>query len=878
MQLEKFLSYFWKPVVEFLKEWDKAVKIKIDTEKYYPHESMLEMNKTDPVGLFFTPNWEYPQYTIGQSKLWVRKSENTKQKYNAIYVDFDYRHSSQKNKDLFTREQYRNLIVEQWFSIIKIKPTFVVETKNWFHVYRLLDESARRKIEWASYRTLNRYFWEIMWDIWADTDSAAINKLMRVPWAIQRKYNDPFVTKLWFVDAKYNLTEEEQPFIEYLTESDIDKSVNRIKKNSKEYAVVKKEFSSRNDWYYSAKLDDITIPILFESLSKSKVYTWPKYELHGSGIYIDWVKTDGYKYHRWKDFVHCFSMWFHDIDERPRGNAISFMYHLFKKDWSIVDEFVKESFWFSIYKIFDNVNVEDINETKISWAAKTVIFSDLWVFLEWEINSWKKTDHYKSAVINQPIQFLGRWLSKISKMRSEQDDERNLFLFKRWDKTFEIETCFSEMDFNKKYQKKNITFVWWDIAVKHVFEILSSSEDVRQLNIISDSWHHWHCIVIGWKVVQWYLNENDYIIADTEPPDDINKKEIDIYELFKKISVCFGEKITALVMLSTISVYGMNIRSDGWMIVFPAMFIWWRTKSWKSTLAKIMKHMIWFSDRYRRYAINSITPQPLSVASTSNALLHLEEFTNIQNPQIENLLRNIINRDKSSRWMTDGNIHFNHKSPLLLLWESLPTADSLQNRLMLVRLDWKHDASNVNLIYELEQYTCAEFIKSFYEAVDKKELVDWYFEWVVKMRQAWMDWRWCEVYWFLYTINKQMWLIDQDLLIDYSIENYNSMNMNNVQWDTIDYFVATLSQAHMSKAATVLSDTDDDWEVTDVEIIFQQKFYIEHKAEINEFSWLLQSKWYGNYMMNGLKIRFTNELRSWPLNKVYGCLRRIFKV
>jgi len=55
------------------------------------------------------------------------------------------------------------------------------------------------------------------------------------------------VTKLRFVDSKYNLTEEEQPLIEYLTESDIDKSVNWIKKNSKEYAVVKREFSSRND-------------------------------------------------------------------------------------------------------------------------------------------------------------------------------------------------------------------------------------------------------------------------------------------------------------------------------------------------------------------------------------------------------------------------------------------------------------------------------------------------------------------------------------------------------------------------------------------------------------------------------------------------------
>lgn len=872
------MSYFWKPVVEFLKEWDKAIKTKIDTDVYYAHEAMLEMNKTDPVGLFFTPNWEYPQYTIGRSKLWVRKSDNTKQKYNALYVDFDYRHSSQKNKDIFTREQYRDLIVEQWFSIIKIKPTFVVETKNWFHVYRLIDESARRKIEWINYRALNRYFWEIMWDIGADTDSAAINKLMRVPWAIQWKYDTPFTTKLWYVDSEFQLTEQEQSIIEYLTESDINKSVDWIKKNSKEYAVVKKEFSSRNDWYYSARLDDITIPVLFDALAISSIYKGPKYTLQWSAIYIDWVKTDWYKYHRGKDFVHCFSMWFHDIDERPRGNAISFMYHLFKKNWSTVDEFVREAFLFSIYKVFENADLENINETKISRSWKSVIFSDLWVFLEWEINSGKKSDHYKSAVINQPMQFLGVWKSKISKMWSESDEERPLFLFKRWEQTFEIESCFSEMDFNKKYQKKNITFVGWDIAVKHVFEILSSSDEAKKLNIISDSWHHGHCIVIWWKLVHGYLNENDYIIPDTEPPEDINKKEIDIYDLFKKITVCFGEKITALVMLSTVSLYGMNIRSDIWMIVFPAMFIWGRTKSWKSTLAKIMKHMIWFSDRYRRYAVNSITPQPLSVASTSNCLLHLEEFTNIQNPQIENLLRNIINRDKSSRWLTDGNIHFNHRSPLLLLWESLPTADSLQNRLMLVRLDWKHDASNVDLIYELERYTCVEFIKAFYEAVDRNELAKWYYEWVSRMRQAGMDWRWCEVYWFLYTINKQMWLIDQDLLVDYSIENYNSMNMNNVQWDTIDYFVAALSQAHMSKAATVLYDMDDDGSIADVEIIFQQKFYVEHKAEINEFSWLLQSKWYGNYMMNGLKIHFTPELRSGPLAKVAWCLRRVFKI
>jgi hypothetical protein len=40
----------------------------------------------------------------------------------------------------------------------------------------------------------------------------------------------------------------------------------------------------------------------------------------------------------------------------------------------------------------------------------------------------------------------------------------------------------------------------------------------------------------------------------------------------------------------------------------------------------------------------------------------------------------------------------------------------------------------------------------------------------------------------------------------------------------------------MSKAATVLYDMDDDGSIADVEIIFQQKFYVEHKAEINEFS------------------------------------------
>ena len=48
-------------------------------------------------------------------------------------------------------------------------------------------------------------------------------------------------------------------------------------------------------------------------------------------------------------------------------------------------------------------------------------------------------------------------------------------------------------------------------------------------------------------------------------------------------------------------------------------------------------------------ALPGITPQPLKQTASDNAILFLEELTNRVGPTTEELLRNIVNRDKAAR-------------------------------------------------------------------------------------------------------------------------------------------------------------------------------------------------------------------------------------
>ena len=98
--------------------------------------------------------------------------------------------------------------------------------------------------------------------------------------------------------------------------------------------------------------------------------------------------------------------------------------------------------------------------------------------------------------------------------------------------------------------------------------------------------------------------------------------------------------IAAIALLQTAALHGMNIWQN--MRVYPCLWVSAWYKVGKTTLMDCCQAFVGYSTT--PVAMNSITPQPLSLMGCDNAIIFGEEFTNIKNPMIENIFRNIINR------------------------------------------------------------------------------------------------------------------------------------------------------------------------------------------------------------------------------------------
>lgn len=66
--------------------------------------------------------------------------------------------------------------------------------------------------------------------------------------------------------------------------------------------------------------------------------------------------------------------------------------------------------------------------------------------------------------------------------------------------------------------------------------------------------------------------------------------------------------------------------------------------------------------------------------ASDNAILFLEELTARVSPATEELLRNVVNRDKAARGSLDGNTRWNFRSPLWVNGERTFKDESLNNR------------------------------------------------------------------------------------------------------------------------------------------------------------------------------------------------------
>ena len=312
------------------------------------------------------------------------------------------------------------------------------------------------------------------------------------------------------------------------------------------------------------------------------------------------------------------------------------------------------------------------------------------------------------------------------------------------------------------------------------------------------------------------------------------------------------------------------------------MITWW-TGTGKTTTRNILTSFLWYTHE-RSKSANWLTPQPLATLWCDPSILFLEEFTNIERQEIENIMRNIINRDQSQKWSLTWNITYDYKSPLFCIWETIPKADSLINRFVMIRLtDLHKNTDDKEVIYEkineLSTYTCLNHIIEYFESLDMKTITEWLRNARRKILPFLKSDRDCDVYSYLYFVNTHFKLLDNDVLIEHIKHNTQEVNAPRKKVKWIWSIFAPLSCLIRDRKCTVTYMAEDSETAHEIIINMSEEvynaFYVKVQDDIREL-WLTDlidlSSWLikihvdkENAMLMSLSTLIRDTFRSYQL-------------
>lgn len=180
---KKFLSYFPNTLFCYIPDFNKDGPV--------IHSEVLNLeNQNHGYGTFFTVNG----FTGG------KRTNETLVNINAFFVDIDFPHKMAKTEDAI-REYKQDLLMELVNDELPI-PTYIVETKNGFHVYWVLErpiylnelnpeQQQELRIQYRNVEEaiLKRYE--------GDPGAKDVARVLRVPGTIHQKDpNNPYEVKI----------------------------------------------------------------------------------------------------------------------------------------------------------------------------------------------------------------------------------------------------------------------------------------------------------------------------------------------------------------------------------------------------------------------------------------------------------------------------------------------------------------------------------------------------------------------------------------------------------------------------------------------------------------------------------------------------------
>lgn len=709
---EEFLSHFpgyWRKIFP-----DQHTKSWISTpNKNRTLEECLALNVQYPSGLYFSPNGRFADVNA----LWIpcsfQPQKACKSEWMYAYViDFNMIKFPDKNMETLL-EYIKDLMSRR----LLIKWRYIVKTMKWYHVYFIINHDDRQQAfdtYWYNQLDIVRHIAE---QLWADTTMKVTSNvwaLFRIPYSMYWHLADKkYVEIVWFQD-EYVTLEQIDDLWNYLKQYD---NMNKAEKRAFQWSnwIKYREFSTKPIDEIVAKLADLWL------MSAE----WVEYSNVNSVLAP--IGSNLFEHPAWRPYelVWCAYKW-DDIMTRWSLNTNFWIRELQARDWS--GNIVKQIQW----------NWYVISFFEMSVQLKSYSANNKWELVE-------KT----KVIFRNNIQVRWKWKTTVSRMW-ETDFERQIYIFYVNDQEKIIENIPSKKEFNKRYPE--LFFYWDDNDLWLFFHWLNCCEDIDEINVYERSWYYESVCVLWDRCVVWYLWEDRMMLWDNEFDLASWVMQISTAEYLEKFTECYIEEFSIPVFLSALALAWMNLWDM--LEVNPAMLIAWKTWCWKSTVAALLKRMLWYWPNVREMALPGITPQPLKQVASDNAILFLEELTNRVWPWTEELLRNIVNRDKAARGWLEWNTWWRFRSPLRVNWERTFKDESLNNRFCSFIMSpsyWKEWASwKLN---DLQKYTAYNDIYNTYMN-NREVLADLVFKYKNMLLDEWYPPRACDVWCYIFVVNE----------------------------------------------------------------------------------------------------------------------------
>lgn len=785
---------------------DQKYSKKYDTKILQDDELSLEINKEQPYAFVFLPNGSFWDNIAQWQKISISKS-NAKN-WTCVYLQF---HNDSSISDMLWAAKDYGMPL----------PSFAIEDNLYVTFFYVFNEPMVR----VDLTGFINYIHRDLAPFGANTEAASVTKEFSIPWSFDYSgWKKKEVLMHWFW-INWDVLPFEENLFASIPKNHFQKLWNEYTIRSSYIATTRKKYNwiLNETQVYQINMKDILIK------------DW--YIIHEDGIHLKkWTRLNNMWYNPKTNWVSL-SL----LEEWAFGSIIEYLHATRDKSHALVDKFFRENFRFNIIEESSFVSNDERQNVIISTDKESVVFTDRSIKIQYIKKDWSLAD---SVVFKQAFTVLGRGKTHFDKsLWWELRNPETVIIIKKWKQIYTLNVITRGNKFNDIYNSIWLFCYWSDNMLKAFFQTLIESPDVPDLVLVEKSWYYGNACVLWDKVVYGELPKDHLVVSESRIVTK-SKKEISVEEFYNNMRKIWTEDVASIALLQSAALHWMNMWHD--MKLYPAIWISAWFKVGKSTLMECCQAFLGYDST--PIAMNSITPQPLSILWCDNAVIFWEEFTNIKNLMIENIFRNIINRIQWWRWFGTKNITYNFKANIFAAWESLPQSASLQSRFVSIRLkrSSREKCDNPYIQDMIKQTTCCEEISKMY-IENKEKIIPTYHSKRNMLNEKFKDARLADVRAYVFTMREFFPVIEEKQLLKHMAEQVKNMGTDSLQSknqkSTIKLQKCIMNAFMARKVLLTVIQTPNEHNYWQLVIQFQDDYYQQNKWEIIEIIQELASEW-----------------------------------